>query len=50
MKANELQSHRGTAPVLQHRQCFMPSQEERELRDELHFVSVTGYTGSDGLL
>ena len=50
MKANELQSHKGTAPVLQHRQRFMPSQGEGELLDGLHFVSVTEYTGSDGLL
>ena len=57
MKANELQSHRGTAPVLQHKQCFMPSQAGGELRDDLGFVStdvrqtsVTEYTGSDGLL
>ena len=50
MKANELQSHDETGPVLQHKQRSMPSQGEEELHHDLAFVSVTEYTGSDDLL
>ena len=49
MKANELQSHKQlTAPVLQHKQRFMASQGEGELRDDLKFA--TEYIECDGLL
>ena len=48
MKANELQSHKRTAPVLQHKQRFMPSLCEGELHDDLNIVSVAENSESDG--